>query len=927
MDIVSGNSNSADCSPSQPWPNEKCLQRTGSATSGELDSALEDPVIASASHVQAVSGRAKSSTVDGSETKSSSSSLKNAESPTPMQEDLSVHWKKCYDAISEFDSKIISSWTEEMNTILIFAGLYSAVVTAFLIESYQWLSEDPIEVLLTRISSQLDPATNSSSMSAPFTPSSSNVVINLAWFSSLILALTAVLMAILVKQYLVQYSWTNGKFVPPPRLAVGLRQLHFASLNNPFIGGSMGYAPLLLIIALFLFFTGLVILLWTLNSIVAGVITTLIGFTTIFFLITTIAPSFDPRSMCRSMQSWCFYRVVFFFRFIVTGGRATSIDTWTDMSLEYLKDKNEHLSRALLWVHNHAVAWDFSRIRSVWKCAKNLDDAIVPQVLCDIYLDDPSESGEPILSKAYTDIWRTWIGDEEIEETYELLLRTFPENSWATRSPNNNANHVDAFCSLHFGIVYQYSDAHKILNGLTKLADLLSPSDIRLFSLPRDKESSPTSIAEGIVYTIDFAMTSRWSGTSSIDESTTILVSRFLTTLIETACETVRTAATDERALVPSLAAAAINVVHFIVVQLNEPELLSDKQLLRLFDAMEAFITSSDLQPSERQDILGLWTPTLLRYCGSSVWEIWKDHQQMQASMRSLIAAFDDLPLNIYDPDDHVDILVLYMLYGRPDNRFFVYHHAALLVNIPIDDCYTPAGAQWWRERLTPSELNAVIHALVDALLIPTALSSSGRTYFDMLCALLSVHTADEEILDRTGFLLETRINECLSSSTYPGAREAIRGDIHSWSQSLLRVLSHPETSDLRLALVPKVLPSLIRYAKWNYHSAEGITEEFISSSAVALELGCQTPVADNMKELMALMVQFQDNYNTYEGRDALRQWKDVVTRLPLASSSYESPYTLLVQSIQRLEVAPKRKSSEVNTCCVVTSPNVTKNA
>ncbi len=42
--------------------------------------------------------------------------------------------------------------------------------------------------------------------------------------------------------------------------------------------------------------------------------------------------------------------------------------------------------------------------------------------------------------------------------------------------------------------------------------------------------------------------------------------------------------------------------------------------------------------------------------------------------------------------------------------------------------------------------------------------------------------------------------------------------------------------------------------------------EEFIFSSAIALELGCQAPVADDMKELMTLMVQFLDDYNTYDG-------------------------------------------------------------
>ncbi|PBK81332.1 hypothetical protein ARMGADRAFT_1091351 [Armillaria gallica] len=104
--------------------------------------------------------------------------------------------------------------------------------------------------------------------------------------------------------------------------------------------------------------------------------------------------------------------------------------------------------------------------------------------------------------------------------------------------------------------------------------------------------------------------------------------------------------------------------------------------------------------------------------------------------MRALIAAFDDLPLNIYDPDDYADILVLYMLYGRPDKIFSVYHHAASLANIPIDDYYTPAGTRRWKEQLMPSEIGAVIHALVDALLTSTALPPPSRNYFDRLCAL-----------------------------------------------------------------------------------------------------------------------------------------------------------------------------------------------
>ncbi|KAK0191886.1 hypothetical protein F5146DRAFT_928586, partial [Armillaria mellea] len=189
--------------------------------------------------------------------------------PCPSsQEDLSVHWQKCYSALNEYDSKVVSSWTEEMNTTLIFASLYSAVVTAFLAESYTQLSEDPVEALLSRISSQLEPGTSASSFRPSYTPSSSDIAINAAWFSSLVLALSAVLIAILVKQWLFHYTWINSPIpMQTPHVAMALRQLSYTSLSSGVIYYSAACPSILLIISLFLFFAGLVILLWTLNSI------------------------------------------------------------------------------------------------------------------------------------------------------------------------------------------------------------------------------------------------------------------------------------------------------------------------------------------------------------------------------------------------------------------------------------------------------------------------------------------------------------------------------------------------------------------------------------------------------------------------------------------------------------------------------------
>ncbi|EEB89965.1 hypothetical protein MPER_11889 [Moniliophthora perniciosa FA553] len=68
-------------------------------------------------------------------------------------------WEKLMAEVEQYDDGMVKNWKEDIDTLLVFAGLFSAVVTAFLIESYQWLSEDPADTtgaLLTQISMQLN---------------------------------------------------------------------------------------------------------------------------------------------------------------------------------------------------------------------------------------------------------------------------------------------------------------------------------------------------------------------------------------------------------------------------------------------------------------------------------------------------------------------------------------------------------------------------------------------------------------------------------------------------------------------------------------------------------------------------------------------------------------------------------------------------
>ncbi|KIL55911.1 hypothetical protein M378DRAFT_559788, partial [Amanita muscaria Koide BX008] len=46
------------------------------------------------------------------------------------------HWMKLY------DKGMCEAWRDEIEKLLIFAGLFAATVTPFVIDSYKWLQED-----------------------------------------------------------------------------------------------------------------------------------------------------------------------------------------------------------------------------------------------------------------------------------------------------------------------------------------------------------------------------------------------------------------------------------------------------------------------------------------------------------------------------------------------------------------------------------------------------------------------------------------------------------------------------------------------------------------------------------------------------------------------------------------------------------------
>ncbi|KAL0570974.1 hypothetical protein V5O48_010992, partial [Marasmius crinis-equi] len=138
--------------------------------------------------------------------------------PKPLLEDS---WKIVMKEVVDIDDEQFRSWKEDIDTLLVFAGLFSAVVTAFTIESYQWLSEDPQDTavaLLREISRQMK---NESMMPVElFEASSSNIRINTFWFLSLIIALVDALFGLLCKQWLREHRRPIHTHTPQEALAL-----------------------------------------------------------------------------------------------------------------------------------------------------------------------------------------------------------------------------------------------------------------------------------------------------------------------------------------------------------------------------------------------------------------------------------------------------------------------------------------------------------------------------------------------------------------------------------------------------------------------------------------------------------------------------------------------------------------------------------
>ncbi|TBU57408.1 hypothetical protein BD310DRAFT_959559 [Dichomitus squalens] len=177
-------------------------------------------------------------------------------------------WENAAESLQTYSEEMVQRWNAELDNMLLHAALFSAILTAFDVQSYSLLQTappDPVLSALQRISTQLA------------------VWLNTLWFSSLILSTTASSVAIMVKQWLREFQrGVSGT----SRASARDRQHRLNNLLKWQVPAIVAALPFLLQLSLNLFFDGLLT--------VATVATVLIGIHTIFAVGTTILSVLVP---------------------------------------------------------------------------------------------------------------------------------------------------------------------------------------------------------------------------------------------------------------------------------------------------------------------------------------------------------------------------------------------------------------------------------------------------------------------------------------------------------------------------------------------------------------------------------------------------------------------------------------------------------
>ncbi|KAK0225559.1 hypothetical protein IW262DRAFT_1491163 [Armillaria fumosa] len=209
-------------------------------------------------------------------------------------------WRTYLEECAPFDIEMVEGWRDGLDVLLVFAGLFSAVVTTFVAQTSQSLQVDYGQVtaslLIELISVQRFAANGSLVNDVPpsdlaFRPSTYDSWVNGLWFTSLSLSLATALFAVLTKQWIHQYmSVPSGT----PRDKCRVRQFRYMGLQQWRVAFIIGLLPVLMSTSLAAFLVGLVLFIVPLRVPIASVVGAITFISFFAYLVANFLPIVYP---------------------------------------------------------------------------------------------------------------------------------------------------------------------------------------------------------------------------------------------------------------------------------------------------------------------------------------------------------------------------------------------------------------------------------------------------------------------------------------------------------------------------------------------------------------------------------------------------------------------------------------------------------
>lgn len=251
-----------------------------------------------------------------------------SEETRPTSEEVLTGWARCADEVWKLEDKRVEQWKEDINYLLLYAGLFSATVTGFIVPFYGFQSQSPDTTAqaLVLVAHQLSIITVSlgrddliqelpaAVIQIPTQTVQSTALTGTLWTIALILSLSAGATAIFVGQWLHHHTNRDASLT---RQSVRLWYFRHRGFKKWRVETIINLLPFLLQTALVLFLVGLVEQLWYWNYTVAGTATGFVAAAVAASVATTIVPAFAPACPFKSPQAWWWFRAVRFVRGIL----------------------------------------------------------------------------------------------------------------------------------------------------------------------------------------------------------------------------------------------------------------------------------------------------------------------------------------------------------------------------------------------------------------------------------------------------------------------------------------------------------------------------------------------------------------------------------------------------------------------------------